>query len=379
MAILDQQDEQLVAELRSQMDLAADRAVQHHMRPYIERFASKGPGLDGRASFETASLSLAAQLSRDETFRQWVKSNKVPSSGYACELRLPPSRKAAITGLSPTESTGLVFGAAAMPLRLKTLIPQIEVSSGNPEFVVENSFTPSAAAVAEGALKPALAISFATALARVQTVAAYVKASVQSLADTPQLQSWLDNRLVYSVSLEEENLILNDATNGLMTVAPTFSGVPVVGDNNADVVFRAIGDLMARGFAVDGVVLAAQDYVNLRLSKSSVGTYLFMGSASTAPDDESVFEAPMLSWAIPTVISPSLAPGSFLVGAFQQSTLLFNRQLMTLQISFSDQDDFIRNLCTLRGELRSGIACPVPQGLLKGVFPAAGTASASKR
>ena len=75
-------------------------------------------------------------------------------------------------------------------------------------------------------------------------------------------------------------------------------------------------------------------------------------------------------WQIPMVVSPSMPPGSFLVGAFRQSTILFQRETAMVQIAFQNEDDFVRNLVCLRGELRSGLAVPVPAGLLKGTLPA---------
>jgi hypothetical protein len=76
-------------------------------------------------------------------------------------------------------------------------------------------------------------------------------------------------------------------------------------------------------------------------------------------------------WGVPTVISPSMPKGQFLVGAFAQSTLLFLRQMLSVEISFENEDDFIKNLCTIRAEERAGLAIPVPAGLINGAATAA--------
>jgi hypothetical protein len=62
--------------------------------------------------------------------------------------------------------------------------------------------------------------------------------------------------------------------------------------------------------------------------------------------------------------------GQFIVGAFQQSTILFSREVLTVEIAFQNEADFVQNLVCLRGELRSGLAVPVPAGVLKGSLPA---------
>ena len=41
-----------------------------------------------------------------------------------------------------------------------------------------------------------------------------------------------------------------------------------------------------------------------------------------------------------------------------------------------NKDDFLHNLICLRGELRSGLATPLPQGLLKGTLPSTSTMQA---
>jgi HK97 family phage major capsid protein len=358
--------------------------IKTQIRGVAER-TSRPPGSTlGRGSgLDTNQLSLSRQLADEAGFQTWIKSNKVPSSGYATELRLPPSRKAAITGISPTEHIGVIYGPPAQVLRLRSLMPNIPVTSGSVEYTQETAFTPSAAVVAEGAVKPTMAATYALATSKVATIAQVVKASVQSLADTPQLSLWLDQRLAYACSLKEEAVLLNgDATatppiNGLMNVAPVFSYVPATGDQGMDVIGHAIGQLMGQGYQPDGIVLNSTDYTAMRLLKTTIGSYIFMGTANTGPDDESIMESTPLIWQVPMVISPSMPAGQFLVGAFQQSTILFSRDTLNVQLAFQNEDDFIRNLVCLRGELRSGAAVPVPAGLLKGTLPAGSLTQAS--
>jgi hypothetical protein len=58
--------------------------------------------------------------------------------------------------------------------------------------------------------------------------------------------------------------------------------------------------------------------------------------------------------------APSIAPGQVIVAAFTQSTLLFFSEVLTIEIAFQNEDDFIRNLVCLRGELRTGLAVRFP-------------------
>jgi HK97 family phage major capsid protein len=78
-------------------------------------------------------------------------------------------------------------------------------------------------------------------------------------------------------------------------------------------------------------------------------------------------------WGVPVVISPSMTTGQFLVGAFSQATILFDRDVLRVDLSFENEDDFVRNMCTIRAEARMALAIPVPVGLVKGAFTAPGT------
>jgi HK97 family phage major capsid protein len=170
-----------------------------------------------------------------------------------------------------------------------------------------------------------------------------------------------------------------DATNsinGLMQMATAFSYTPAASDNGMDVIAHAIGQLMGKGYAVDGIILNSADYTLMRLLKSTTNQYLFMGAAGTNADEENIWDATPALWNVPTIISPSMAAGSFIVGAFQQSSIVFSRELLTIEIAFQNEDDFLRNLVCLRGELRTGLALPVPAGVLVGTLPAGSMAAA---
>jgi hypothetical protein len=370
-------DEELIDQIGAVMKPrdAAITDLRRTVKSLMER-SSRPPG----SSFETAAFSaapsaLSRQLADDGNFQNWLKSSKTHTSGYATELRLPPlARKTAtpIANISPTEHVPLIYGAPLFPLRLVTLLPTIPVTSGTVEYLQETAFTPGAAVVPETTLKPTTTATYQEKLAKVATIASILKVSVQALADLPQLTIWLDTRLLYAVLLQQENVLLNgDAPNsiqGLLQLATPFTYTPAATDNYMDVVAQAMGQLMAQGFQVDGVVMNAADYTHARLAKDSVGSYLFLGTGATGPDDEGIWEPAALVWQVPMVVSPSMPQGQFLVGGFKQSTILFQRETANVQIAFQNEDDFIHNLACLRGELRSGLAVPLPSGILKGSF-----------
>lgn len=376
---LSAEDLEVITELRRGFHAEIDNVVQplrQQMNALAQR-TSRAPGVGLEHTSLDLPMSLSHQLTGDASFQSWVKNVKTSREYFATELRLPTNRKAGtpVSGIAPTQYLPQrIWGPAQFPLRLRDIMPTMPVASGSVEYTVETSFTPSAGVVPETQSKPPMAISFAEATAKCATVASVIKVSKQSLMDVGLMNTWLSVRLGYSVNLKEEDMLINgDATNsisGLMQLAPAFVYTPATGDTGMDVIAHAIGNLTGKGYVVDGVILNADDYTAMRLLKTTIGSYIFMGEGGKGADDESIWEGTPLVWQVPMVVSPSMAPGSFLVGAFQQSTILFARETLTVEIAFQNEDDFVRNLVTMRAELRSGLAVPVPAGVLKGTLPA---------
>ncbi len=84
-------------------------------------------------------------------------------------------------------------------------------------------------------------------------------------------------------------------------------------------------------------------------------------------------------WSVPVVISPSMPQGQFILGAFQQSAIVYTRETLSVEIAFQNEDDFVRNLVCLMAESRSGLAVPTPAGILKGTLPVVATSEAVRR
>jgi HK97 family phage major capsid protein len=134
-----------------------------------------------------------------------------------------------------------------------------------------------------------------------------------------------------------------------------------------DILAGAISQLASQGYAVDGIVLNGRDAFNLRTLKTADNAYVWSDPSLQGTAVSNV-------WSVPVVISPSIAAGVFLVGAFAQATLVFDRETLGIEVSYENEDDFVRNMATLRGELRAGLAIPVPGGLLTGTLPSPTTA-----
>jgi HK97 family phage major capsid protein len=274
-----------------------------------------------------------------------------------------------ITGVTlPTPIPGII-GAPVFPLRVAQLMTHLPVSTGAVTYVQESAFTSGASAnVAEGTRKPTSTFTFQIKTLTIQTAATIAKCSLQALRDTSEMANWIDARLSHAVLLAQENFLINDATTGLLALAPAqgaLAGTPTA----LDMIASAIGSLKGLGFTPDAIILNPADTTLIRLLKNSLGDYLWSSPSGAAGAGS--------MWGLPIIESPSLPAQEFLVGAFSQSAILFDREVLIVEISYENEDDYVNNLCCFRAEMRFALGVPLPTGLMKGTLPAGSLMSAS--
>lgn len=283
------------------------------------------------------------------------------------------------TGASGT--TGLVVAdrqpgvVQAVPNRnlvIRNLLMPGNTASQSIDYVRETGFTNAANFVAENpsSPKPQSEITFDLDTVAVRTLAHWVLASKQILADAPMLQSYIDQRLRYGLAYVEDNALLNgDGTGqnlkGLMTQASAFAapaGVKVENNTMIDTLRLAMLQATLALYPATGHVLNPTDWASIELTKDTQGRYIFSNPTGLA--------APTL-WGLPVVESLALAQNNFLTGAFRYAAQIFDREDATVLISTEDRDNFVKNMVTILAEERLALAVYRPEALIKGQFEAA--------
>jgi HK97 family phage major capsid protein len=374
-------DDQLLAEMR----LAFDERVEP-LRKQVQALQQRssrppGAGLE-HAALPTwqsrAALSVAAgdALSANEAFAQFVRSPKTSQSNLALNLRIE-QKAAPITGgptvIPPTPVALPRLGPPLPSLRVGDLLPRVMIDAGPAiSYTREASLTFGADIVPEAALKPQTGMTYTNVTRDFVTIATTAKASIQAVADLPALTPWLEQRLNYDVRLREEKYLLSDPAAGMLPQATPLDPAydPGTGATGLDTIAAAISNLESLGYEPDGIVLNGADIAKMRLLKTSFGSYLW-----ASPDSE-IGTTSM--WSVPVVRSVNMPAGTYLVGSFALSTILFMRQVLVLQIAFQNEDDFIRNLMAFRCEERAALAVLLPQGLITGNLPAGSMARAEQ-
>lgn len=251
-------------------------------------------------------------------------------------------------------------------LTIRDLMPGGRTNSNLVQYTKENVFTNSAAVQAtEGTTKAESGITFTLANAPVVTIAHWIPVSRQVLDDAPQLQSYVNGRLMYGLKLEEEDQLLNgDGTSGNISGlldAGNFVAYnrTTVGDTKIDVLRRAITQAQLSNYPVTGFVMNPADWEDIELTKASDGHYILANPVSMA--------GPQL-WGRRIVPTNSIPEGTFLAGAFAMGAQVWDRQEAAVQISYEDGDNFKKNMATLLCEERLALTVYRPAAFVSGAF-----------
>jgi HK97 family phage major capsid protein len=333
----------------------------------IEQELAQLKSMPGRGEPE-AHKSAGTQLVESEDFKDFAAKGK----GTAI-LQL----KAVTSVTSATTGTGAAGGAiqpdwlpgivtpALRPFTIRDLLMPGRTGSNVVRFVRETGFQNMAAMVAEGALKPQSDMKFAQVDTSVKTLAHWLKASKQILADVPMLSSYIDTRLTYGLKyVEETQLLSGDGTGenllGLIPQATAFdNALRAAGDNKIDTLRKAILQVRIAEYRASGIVLNPIDWADIELTKSTTGEYVWVNVGTGA--------SPQL-WRLPVVDTNAVPAGNFLVGAFNMAAQVFDREDANVQVSTEDGDNFVKNMVTIRAEERLALVVYRPESFVYGPF-----------
>lgn len=258
-------------------------------------------------------------------------------------------------------------------LLIRSLLAPGTISTNSIEYVKEKLFDNQAAPVGETKKKPESKITFEKADAPVRTLAHWIRVSRQVMDDAPMLQSYIMARMLYGLAFKEEEQMLNgdgtgDNLMGINTVATEYKkDFDETGDNLADITAHAMLQVNLSQFPASGIILNPIDWHKMTLLKDKNGNYLFGGPQTFAS---------RILWGLPVIDTDSQAKGTFTVGAFSLASQIFDRMLSEFKIAEQNEDDFTKNMLTIRSESRLALVHYRPQAIIKGKFP---TAEAPKK
>jgi HK97 family phage major capsid protein len=323
-------------------------------RGWVERFPSGGPSGPGEYRSDPVEIRLSM---RDASRQLKARSlfTTADSSGGA---------------LSDHAFVGLLSGGLVRPPKLRDLLTHIPVASDQVEYVKEASRVAGAAPVAEATAttgtsgtKPEGGITFQKITEAIKTIALWVPATTRVIADAPQLRAYIDEYLDADIQTElEDQIVAGDGTGenftGLMNVAGTQTlAAPTAPASNLDNIRKAITLVRVNARSEpSAIVLNPTDAQNIDLLKENNEANNFVGPGPYGVG------APRL-WGVPVVETDALTAGTALVGAFSKA-VLFDRQALAITLG-TINDQFVRNLVTVLGEIRAGFGVVRPSAFVK--------------
>lgn len=199
--------------------------------------------------------------------------------------------------------------------------------------------------VNEGAKKPLTSFGDPAAVTKaLKKIAAHLKESSELVEDAPWLASAIDGRLMY----EHEKKVENYLVSALLGT----SGIGTSDAFTADGILQAAMDVQYNsGYAADAIVINPKDYFGMRVAKDQNGQYYGGGFFTGIYGNGGIVEQPPI-WGLRTVVTPAVAQGTCIVGAFKTGGSVARKDGATVQIANQNEDDFVKNLITILVEER---------------------------
>lgn len=322
--------------------------------------------MDRDGAEQKSVLTAGERFIEDESFKSFASQAR-PRGRVVVEVKDISSLTTDAAGSAGTllqpQRLGLQVELPQRRLTVRALLAAGQTNTSQIEYDQEKLFTNNAAPVAEGTLKPQSELQFEDKTASVRTIAHWMRANLQILADAPALRSIIDQRLRYGLAAVEEAQLLNGSGTGqnllgLVTAATAYSAPgSLVATTQVDTIRLMILQTALAEYPASGIVMNPIDMAAIELSKDANGGYLIGNPQGTIQKN---------LWGLPVVETQAMGVDKALVGAFNMAAQIFDRQDATIDVSTEDQDNFVKNKVTIRAEERLALVIWRPQALVYG-------------
>jgi len=218
--------------------------------------------------------------------------------------------------------------------------------------------------VAEGDKKATMDLDWKMVPLLPKTIAVTADVSKQSMMDIGWLSSFLADHMQRKVLDKEDTELLNgaggaSALNGILTQAQEYE--PTDGDyvTMYDFLVDAEAQLEEDFYYATGILLNPRDYAKMLIRKSDTGEYNHPGLIFGGTQRD------LLTFnGIPIYKSSAITRLTGVIGDWQTASLLV-REGLSFDISYENNDNFEKNMVTLRMEERVALAVYEPNAFVK--------------
>lgn len=338
-----------------------DTEVVNEVRELSEQYKSVAASLNEMAQRQSSVVAGPAQ-SQKTPAQEFVESDSYKSFVAAggrgnARVECKGTVLSDSTTVFPQQMPGIIPGDRAL-LTVRDVIRSITVTSPMVHALREQSFVDSANFISQGATKPESDIAFEQYNVAVETVADTMKVTQQLIQDAPSVISYIEQAMRYGLASRVEKQLLNG--NG---TAPQLSGftksgnhtvyTPTSDDLLTDAINRAMRTMQAAtGQTPDVVIVNPATWGMMERTRESTGSGNYLYGLPGAMVN-------MTAWGARVILSSNIDADKFIVANMTLAAEIYQRQGVTVEVGFVN-DDFQRNLATLRIEERLGLAIKRP-------------------
>ena len=220
---------------------------------------------------------------------------------------------------------------------------------------------------AQGAEKPQIHPTYTPVTAALVKKACHLKETDELLNDAPYLESVVRGRGVYELQKAIEAYLVSTllGTSGIDVTVNT-------GISFDNLLKAKMAVETNTGYDADAIIINPADLQTLLLTKDggSTGQYL-MGGPAYAPYGNGAYGAYLPIWGMKVVSTSAIASGTAIVGAFKACASVITKagEGFRVEVANQNEDDFVKNMVTVRVEERLLEAVRLPGGFAK-VFTA---------
>jgi HK97 family phage major capsid protein len=274
---------------------------------------------------------------------------------------------------------GLLTVPQVVPGVVQTLFQRLTVAdlildgqaTGNTvRYVVEGTATSGAAGVAEAGNKPESTLGLGTKDEPIKKIATLLPVAEEMLEDAPQIQAYINGRLVLFVSIEEERQLLRGTSGGnevqgflTSRSVPIYAGGTAAG-NKAVQTFKAMNGLRGSAFVEpEWIVMHPTDWQDIRLLTDTAGQFFgggpFQGPYGSGQNYQAsgqVSGATDSLWGKSVYVTAAIGgAGTALIGT-RANAQVWRKGGVSVEASNSHSTFFAINLVAIRAEERLGLA-----------------------
>lgn len=337
----------------------------------LQQNAAGIPAAVSAPAFRTYGEAFVADKAFQD-FKATIAGNR--HAGFRKELAAAPettqaSNSASRTSLAAPTELGLVTDPRQV-LNIESLFGRLTVGGSAYQYVkygyVTTDTATGPAVVAEGAAKPEANYAGTIQTGTVKTIAAWTKLTEQMIADDANIVSFINADMQYQLNKVIDYQLVRGTGSGQLkglnqsgnyTDYITGSGF-TTGDTVIDLVLKVSAQMRAANINNITLLLNPVDWVKVLTAKNVNKDYLIPG----------IVDIPTQRiWGIPVILSGSVEAGKFHMGDFFAGGKIIERSGIAVEMD-REQDDFTKNLMTLRVERRMDFAVVQPKALAYGTF-----------